>query len=198
MIQARRLFLYLLPLALFVGLTLLLSSGIGKDPTYLASSLVGKQLPAFSKKRLLKLDTIITEKDFKGPALINIFGSWCPACYHEHPFLLKLAATKQINLYGINYNDEIAPALKYIRDQGNPYSLIAFDDNGRLGIELGVYGAPETFLIGKDQQILYRHVGVISEAIWKNKMQPLLTKNQGQSEATTMIETQPVQGKADE
>ncbi len=174
MVQARRLFLYLLPLALFVALTLLLSSGIGKDPTYQDSSLIGKAMPEFSKKRLLDLDVIITEKDFKGPALINIFGSWCPACYHEHPYLMKLAAAKQINLYGINYNDQVQPALEFLAELGNPYQLIAFDDNGRLGIELGVYGAPETFLIDQNQKIIYRHVGVMSDAIWKGKMLPLL------------------------
>jgi cytochrome c biogenesis protein CcmG/thiol:disulfide interchange protein DsbE len=174
MVQVRRLFLYLLPLALFVILTILLSSGIGKDPTYQESNLIGKALPNFSKKNLMKIKSTITEKDFKGPALINIFGSWCPACYHEHPFLMKLAASEAINIYGVNYNDELQPALEFIKQQGNPYDLIVFDDNGRLGIELGVYGAPETFLINKDQRIIYRHVGVMSETIWKTKILPLL------------------------
>jgi len=184
MVQARRLFLYLLPLALFVGLTLLLSSGIGKDPTFQDSNLIGEALPEFSKKNLMKFDSMIAKKDFTGPALINIFGSWCPACYHEHPYLMKLSASGAIKVYGVNYNDEQQAALKFLRERGNPYSLIAYDDNGRLGIELGVYGAPETFLINKDQRIIYRHVGVMSEAIWINKMLPLLNPKTTETDST--------------
>ncbi len=174
MAQARRLFLYLLPLALFVGLTVLLYSGIGKDPTLLNSTMIGKALPEFSKPRLMQIKTLITEKDLQGPALINVFGSWCPACYHEHPYLMNLAATNEITIYGLNYKDQIEPALEFVEEQGNPYDLIIFDENGRLGIDLGVYGAPETFVINKDNRIVYRHVGVLSPQILKDKIMPAL------------------------
>ncbi len=176
MIQSKRLFLYLLPLALFVGLTLLLYSGLGKDPTELDSQLIGQKIPVFSKSLLFKPDAIITDKDIKGPALINIWGSWCPACYHEHPYFMELAKQKVVAIYGLNYKDGRAEALKFIQKLGNPYDQIIVDKNGRLGIDLGVYGAPETFVINHENRIVYRHVGVVNAQVWETLLKPRLTQ----------------------
>ncbi|PIP80398.1 MAG: DsbE family thiol:disulfide interchange protein [Gammaproteobacteria bacterium CG22_combo_CG10-13_8_21_14_all_40_8] len=174
MVQSKRLVLYLLPLTLFVGLTLLLYSELGQDPTLLESQLIGQKIPEFSKPLLMKPDVIITDKDIHGPALLNVWASWCPSCYHEHPFLMKLSAIQGVQIYGINYKDQRADALKYIQDQGNPYQGIIVDENGRLGIDLGVYGAPETFVIDKDNKIVYRHVGVVTEGVWESILKPKL------------------------
>ncbi len=177
--QTKRVLLYLLPLTLFFGLTILLYSGLGQDPTLLESQLVGQKIPEFSKKLLMNPEQTITDKDIKGPALLNVWASWCPSCYHEHPFFMKLSKDKSIRIYGVNYKDKTEDALKYIRDQGNPYKKIIVDDNGRLGIDLGVYGAPETFVIDKNNQIIYRHVGVLNQQIWDQVIKPKLFAEKG-------------------
>jgi cytochrome c biogenesis protein CcmG/thiol:disulfide interchange protein DsbE len=162
--------LMLLPLLFFIAMVALLFAGLGKDPTKLDSLLVGKQFPEFEKSILLDVKKIVTSKDIQGPALVNVFASWCPPCYQEHPNLMKLAANKEVTIYGVNYKDTRSDALKFIKNLGNPYQFIVFDDNGRLGIDLGVYGAPETFLINSDNQIVYRHVGIINDEVWNTKL----------------------------
>jgi len=171
--------IYLLPLILFIAMVILLFSGLGKDPTKLESQLIGKVIPKFEKSLLLIPEKKITNEDLKGPALINVFASWCPSCYQEHPHLMNLAAAKAIRIYGLNYKDKRNDGLKFIKDLGNPYEYILFDDNGRLGIELGVYGAPETFVINSDNKIIYRHVGVVSESVWLQKIKPMLYPETG-------------------
>jgi len=173
--------IYLLPLFLFFAMVGLLFSGLGKDPTKLESQLIGKAIPKFKKSLLLDTDKVLSNEDIQGPALINVFGSWCPSCYQEHPYLMKLAANKSIKIIGLNYKDKREDGLKFIRDLGNPYDFILFDNNGRLGIELGVYGAPETFVIDKDNRIIYRHVGVVTNTVWLKKIKPMLTGNSATS-----------------
>ncbi|MDH5433414.1 MAG: DsbE family thiol:disulfide interchange protein [Gammaproteobacteria bacterium] len=168
-----------LPFAAFIILGLILYSGIGKDPTKLDSRLIGKAIPAFSKSLLLS-DQTITEKDIKGPALINVFASWCPACYSEHPYLMELSAKEKVVIYGLNYKDDKQDALKFIDRLGNPYNMIIFDNNGRLGIDLGVYGAPETFVVDKSNTIVYRHVGEVNERVWTNIILPKMLGTEGQ------------------
>lgn len=170
--QANKKLLFLLPLVLFLAMTVLLYSGLGKDPTQLKSQLIGKPIPSFEKSLLLSPEKVVTEKYIQGPALINVFASWCPSCYHEHPHLLKLAESGVVNIYGLNYKDKRQAGLKFINDLGNPYKGILFDDNGRLGIDLGVYGAPETFAIDADNQIAYRHVGIVTLDVWQNILKP--------------------------
>lgn len=164
--------LFYVPLFLFIVMTIILFSGLGKDPTELESQLIGKPLPTFQKTLLLSPETLINEKFIQGPALINVFASWCPSCYSEHPYLMKLAKSKAIKIYGLNYKDKKSDALEFINKLGNPYDLIIFDNNGRLGIDLGVYGAPETFVINKQNEIIYRHVGIVSMKVWQEILHP--------------------------
>jgi len=171
---------FLLPLILFAIMVILLFTGLGKDPTKLESQLIGKDFPKFEKTLLLSPATIVTNADIKGPALINVFASWCPSCYQEHPNLMRLAATKAITIYGLNYKDERAAGQKFTNDQGNPYDFILFDYNVRLGIELGVYGAPETFVIDSNNMIIYRHVGVVTQSVWQTIIKPMLVVNNTQ------------------
>ena len=166
--------LFLIPLLVFIGMAILLYSGLGKDPTRLESQLLGKPVPSFSNSLLLNLEKQVTDKDIKGPALLNVFGSWCPTCYVEHPYLMQIAERKLVTLYGLNYNDKIAAGLEYIRKQGNPYELIIADPSGRLGIDFGVYGAPETFVIDKDNKVIYRHVGMVTPGVWEQLLKPML------------------------
>jgi cytochrome c biogenesis protein CcmG, thiol:disulfide interchange protein DsbE len=179
--------IYLIPLAIFVLMVVLLASGLGKDPTKLDSTLIGQPLPQFNKSLLVatnqfSLEQTVTQADLKGPALINIFASWCPSCYFEHPDLMKLSEAGEITIYGINYKDKREAGLKFINDLGNPYDMIIFDRNGRLGIDLGVYGAPETFVLDANNKIIYRHVGVVTQKVWHDLLKPML--NLEQSEAT--------------
>lgn len=167
--------IFLSPLILFLGMAILLYTGLGKDPTELDSQLIGKPIPAFKKSLLLDASAQITDKDLKGPALVNVFASWCPACYHEHPYLMKLAESGEAKIYGLNYKDKRDKGLKFVNDLGNPYYQIIFDDNGRLGIDMGVYGAPETFVINADNQIVYRHVGIVNEQVWNTILKPKMS-----------------------
>jgi len=170
--------LYLLPLFLFIVMVAVLASGLGKDPTKLDSQMIGKSLPIFQKTLLFDKTKLISEKDIKGPALINVFASWCPSCYHEHPHLMKLAESKSVKIYGLNYKDKRDKGLKFIRDLGNPYDKIVFDDNGRLGIDLGVYGAPETFVVNTANQVVYRHVGIVTQQVWLELLKPKMFAEQ--------------------
>jgi len=182
--------LFLIPFIIFVGLVLLLYSQLGKDPTMLESQLVGKSIPEFRKTDLLDEKVLITDADLKGPALINVFASWCPSCYNEHPHYMKLSKSNEnVHLYGLNYKDTRTDGLKFINDLGNPYERIIFDENGRLGIDLGVYGAPETFVINENNKIIYRHVGIVSDKVWKTKIKPMLERSMNRKSSATKSST---------
>lgn len=176
--------IFIAPLVAFLFLVFLLSTGLGKDPTRLDSKLVGKSIPQFSLPSLLRPEQQITPNDIKGPALLNVFASWCPACYSEHEFLLNLSRQNQATIYGLNYKDVREKGIGFIEHQGNPYRLIISDLKGRLGIDMGVYGAPETFVINVNNQIVYRHVGVVDQNAWdsilKDKLYPPSNVETGQ------------------
>ncbi|WP_196137649.1 DsbE family thiol:disulfide interchange protein [Aliikangiella sp. G2MR2-5] len=165
-------FVFLIPFLFFVAMAILLWTGLGKDPTKLDSQLIGKAIPVFSRSTLQDESVTITNDDIKGPALINVFASWCPSCYNEHPYLMTLSKSKEIKIYGLNYKDERSKGLKFINDLGNPYYQIIFDNSGRLGIDMGVYGAPETFLINDKNEIIYRHVGIVNQQVWEEILKP--------------------------
>lgn len=167
--------LYLLPLLLFVALGALLYNSLGNDPRLLPSAKVGKSLPEFSLPALGS-EEILTADAFRGePFLLNVWATWCPSCRVEHPVLNQLAASG-INIYGLNYKDQEGEALNYLSQLGNPYKQVIRDDNGDLGLDLGVYGAPETYIIGADNTIIYRHVGVVTLENWQTVLKPLYEK----------------------
>ena len=179
--------LFFVPLVLFFAMAVMLYTGLGKDPTELESQLIGKPLPQFSKTLLLNESKTITDKDIKGPALVNVFASWCPACYHEHPYLMHLSESalvksNEFRIYGLNYKDQRAKGLKFVNDLGNPYDEIIFDSNGRLGIDMGVYGAPETFVINENNEIIYRHVGIVNQGVWETILKPKMFPKQSKPE----------------
>lgn len=160
-----------LPLVLFAGLAIFLGVGLQKDPSLLPSAKVDKPLPAFSLPSLQDASRMLTQAEIKGPALVNVWGTWCPNCQIEHPLLVELAKGG-IRLYGLNYKDDRATALAYLQQMGNPYSEVVFDEKGSLGFDLGVYGAPETFLIDAQGVIKYRHVGEITADQWRTVLWP--------------------------
>lgn len=166
---------YLVPLAIFVVLGLLLAYGLNLDPRKIPSPLIGKSLPAFSLTTVADPARNVGRDDLLGRAyLLNVWASWCVACRQEHPLLNELARNKTVTIIGINYKDKREDALGWLGSLGNPYELSLADIDGRLGIELGVYGVPETFVIDKQGVIRYKQIGPITPEVWEQKLAPLI------------------------
>ncbi|MCQ4346667.1 DsbE family thiol:disulfide interchange protein [Pseudomonas stutzeri] len=167
----RRLLL-LLPLAGFLALAALLYEGLFLDPRDIGSTMIGKPLPAFELPSLEEPERTLGSADIRGPALLNVWATWCPTCRAEHEMLNRLAA-QGVAVYGINYKDNGAAARKWLAELGNPYRFNVEDPQGSLGINLGVYGAPETFLLDKDGIVRHKYVGAIDESVWRQQLAPL-------------------------
>ena len=166
----KRRLLLLLPLLVFLGMSAFLYVGLYRDPAELPSALIGKPFPAFSLPALDDPERTLSEADLKGrPALVNVWATWCPSCRVEHPFLNRLAEAGVV-IHGVNYKDERAPAQKWLRELHNPYQLNIEDARGSLGLDLGVYGAPETFFVDAQGVIRHKYVGVIDEQVWREKL----------------------------
>lgn len=164
-----------IPLLVFVLIGFFLWSGIGKDPHLVPSPLVGKPVPAFDAPALADPTRRITAQSLAGtPYVLNVFASWCVSCRAEHPVLMEYARKGEIKLVGFNWKDQPEDANRWLQQFGNPYQDILTDLDGRLGIDFGVYGAPESFVIGADGTVLYKHVGPLSaediETIVKPKL----------------------------
>lgn len=168
-----------LPLILFVGLIVafmiqLNRNAAGDDPKHLDSALIGHPVPTFSKTSLLNNQPIAALPTGK-PYLLNVWATWCPTCYAEHGYLVTLAK-QGVNIIGIDYKDTESKAKQFIQSNGNPYKEIIFDENGGLGLDLGVYGAPETFLVDSNGIIHYRHAGDVNERVWNETLKPIYEK----------------------
>lgn len=162
-----------IPLALFALLIGLLTYGLSLDPKKIPSPLVGKPLPAFDLPMLEDPRRRLTNADFRGkPFLINVWASWCAACKQEHPALLALAGTRRVALIGLNYKDKPEDAKQVLAQDGNPYDLSVTDMDGRTGIDWGVYGVPETFVVDAQGIIRYKHIGPVTEADLQQKLLP--------------------------
>ena len=146
--------------------------GLQLDPREMPSALIDRPLPEFQLPRLGD-DTMVERVNVIGEvAFFNVWATWCISCRMEHPYLQKLA-DQGIPIFGVNYKDETAAALAWLQELGDPYTLNVEDVEGTLGLDLGVYGAPETYLVDAEGIIRYRHVGVINERIWEGVLQPL-------------------------
>lgn len=167
-----RIALFAIPLLLFVGMVVLFANGIGKDPSHLPSARIGKAFPEFVLSSLKDPAHLLTEKDLKGQvALLNVWATWCPSCRVEHPAFMQLKADGVL-IYGVNYKDDREAANKYLDTLGDPFQFSIYDDAGNLGIDLGVYGAPETYILDRDGQVRYRFVGVLDEEGWESTLKP--------------------------
>ncbi len=167
--MSRRLLL-LVPLLLFMGLAVLLYRGLYLDPKALPSALVGQPLPAFSLPAVNDPGRQLTAETFRGgPALVNVWATWCTACRAEHPVLNWLAG-QGVRILGVNYKDDPRAARQWLQDFQDPYQLDVSDGQGTLGLDLGVYGAPETFFVDRQGVIRYRHAGPITEALWREQL----------------------------
>lgn len=172
----KRLVLFL-PVVLVIVLGVVLFAGIGKDPTHLDSALIGKPVPAFTLSDLAEADKQLDTEVFRGQvSLLNVWGTWCPACRDEHDDLVWLAEEKGVRIIGLNYKDKREDALKWLDRLGNPYALTIYDPKGTLGFDLGVYGAPETYVIDAEGVVRHRHVGVVNEKVWQEDLEPLVKR----------------------
>jgi len=165
---------HFLPFIFFISLIVLLFSFLDKDEDQLRSVLLDKNFPDFSLPKLESQETV-TGQDFSElPLLLNVWATWCIACRVEHPFLMQLKEESVVKIYGLNYKDQREKAIKLLDQIGNPYEFSIFDQKGKLALDLGVYGAPETFLVDEKGVIKVRHVGVLTKEIWEKKFKVIL------------------------
>jgi cytochrome c biogenesis protein CcmG/thiol:disulfide interchange protein DsbE len=168
---------FLIPLLLFVVLVGFLAVGLNRDPHELPSPLIGKPAPAFEVPQLEQANKTFSPESLKGQVwILNVWASWCVACREEHPMLLELSKAKIAPLIGLDYKDQREDALAMLARQGNPYTLSAFDGNGRVGINYGVYGVPETYVIDKAGIIRFKHIGPITTEVLNQKIYPLINE----------------------
>ena len=166
---------FLVPLTVFLLLVGLLFKGLSLDPKLVPSPLIGKPMPVFTLPRLQDPDATISDTDLRGEVFImNIWATWCTACRAEHEVLLKLARSGKVKLYGLNYKDQRAKAQRWLLQLGNPYVANAYDADGRTGIDWGVYGAPETFVIDRQGIIRHKHIGPLTVEVINREILPLI------------------------
>lgn len=167
----------LIPLGLFVVLVVFLAIGLTRDPHEVPSPLIGKAAPDFSAPRLHAPDQRFGAQQMLGKVwLLNVWASWCAACRQEHPLLVEVARRNIVPIVGLNYKDTRDAAQNWLQEIGNPYVLSAFDADGRVGIDYGVYGVPETFLIDQQGIIRYKHIGPITARALETELLPRIRK----------------------
>ncbi|MEO8652853.1 MAG: DsbE family thiol:disulfide interchange protein [Ramlibacter sp.] len=168
---------FLIPLALFAVLVGFLIVGLQRDPRQIPSPLVQKPAPAFNVAQLVAADKTFSPADMKGQVwMLNVWASWCVACREEHPLLVQLKGAKIVPVVGLDYKDQRPAALKFLSQNGDPYYLSAYDLDGRVGIDYGVYGVPETFIIDKNGVIQHKQIGPITPEALEKTILPLIEK----------------------
>jgi cytochrome c biogenesis protein CcmG, thiol:disulfide interchange protein DsbE len=166
-----------IPLALFGVLVAFLFVGLFRDPREVPSPLVNKPAPAFEVPQLVAAQERFAPGNLKGKVwLLNVWASWCVACREEHPTLVEFSKSQKVPLVGLDYKDTRPAALKFLAQHGDPYQLSAFDMDGRVGIDYGVYGVPETFVIDKEGVIRYKQIGPITTEALQTTILPLIEK----------------------
>lgn len=165
------------PLLIFITLVIFLGIGLTRDPHLVPSPLINKPVPEFSLPRLADANQQLAASDLRGQvSLLNVWASWCVSCRSEHPVLLDLAKKNVVTIYGLNYKDNREDALNWLEYYGNPYAESAHDLDGKVGIDFGVYGVPETFVVDKQGIIRYKQIGPITEDILRETILPLITR----------------------
>jgi cytochrome c biogenesis protein CcmG/thiol:disulfide interchange protein DsbE len=170
---------YVVPLAIFGVIAVFFFLGLGLNPNYVPSPLVGKPIPEFSLPSLMDPEVTVSDRTLRGQAaLVNVWGTWCVECRHEHGFLVELARAG-VPIYGLNLKDDRSSALDWLAVLGNPYVSSVFDPEGRAAVDWGVTAAPETFLLGRDGTILHKHISPLTPQVWERDFLPLLRKDCG-------------------
>ena len=167
----------LIPLVIFVALLAILGIGLNLDPREIPSPFIGKPAPEFTLNQLKDPSKNFSPEDLKGKVwLLNVWASWCTTCREEHPLLVEFSKQKIVPIIGLNYKDKSTEALEWLNRMGDPYELSVADIKGNVGIDYGVYGVPETFLIDQSGKIVLKHTGPITDAVMNEKILPLIKK----------------------
>lgn len=171
---------FLLPLGIFIVLVGFLAVGLRLDPREVPSPLINKPAPPFTLPELMDPQRTFSQKDMLGKVwLLNVWASWCVSCREEHPVLVEFSKRNIVPVYGLNYKDDRKDALAWLARLGNPYTTSIMDRDGRIGIDYGVYGVPETYVIDKQGVIRYKQIGPVTPEILDAKIVPLVKKLQG-------------------
>jgi cytochrome c biogenesis protein CcmG/thiol:disulfide interchange protein DsbE len=171
---------FLIPLAVFIVLLVFLAVGLKLDPREVPSPLIGKPAPGFALARLDDAAQTIKREDMLGKVwMLNVWASWCVACREEHPLLMAFSRKKLLPLYGLNYKDQRPDGLAWLGQFGNPYDASLFDADGRVGIDFGVYGVPETFIIDRAGVVRLKHIGPLTPEVIQSKIEPLVRQLNG-------------------
>jgi len=167
----------LVPLAVFAALAVLLAVGLTLNPREIPSPLVGKPVPVFELPPVRGCTLGLASANLKGEvSIVNVFASWCVACRDEHPVFMQMQREGLVPIHGLNYKDQPADAQKWLDDLGDPYRRTGADIDGRVAIDWGVYGVPETFVIDRDGRIAYKHIGAVTPRLLQETLRPLIAK----------------------
>jgi len=174
----------LIPLGVFLLLVVFLGLGFQlRDPHFLPSELIDRPFPEFELVDLHDGRVVRSRRALVGEiSLVNVWATWCPNCVIEHPELVRIAAEEGVPIYGVNYNDDTPKAIAWLQRRKDPYRFSLVDDEGRLAIDLGVYGAPETFVLDEKGVIQYRHVGTVTNEVWRQDLLPVIEHLRGRRE----------------
>ena len=169
--------LLVVPLLVLGALVILFYSGLHRDPRLVPSPLVGKPAPAFSLPRLGEPDKLLSRDDLQGQvSLLNVWATWCVGCREEHALLIEIARSSGIPIYGLNYKDQYQDALDWLARFGDPYLASGYDAEGTVGIDLGVYGLPETFVVDARGVVAYKHIGPLTPEVWQQRILPIINR----------------------
>ncbi|WP_291844131.1 DsbE family thiol:disulfide interchange protein [Maricaulis sp.] len=169
-----RAFLFL-PLAIFIVMGVYFALGLREDPSAIPSQMIDRPLPAFDLAGIAEGEPGLSRADLDGRvALLNVFGSWCPPCEIEHPMLMQISRSGRVPIYGVNWRDAPGDGAAWLARNGNPYHRVGDDAAGNLAFELGITGAPETFLVDQQGRVRFHHVGIIDETVWRSILLPMI------------------------
>lgn len=172
----------LIPLILFLVIAIFLWQALGRDPGLLSSPLINQPVPTFSLQNIEDPNDNWTEQDLRGRvSVMNVWATWCQPCIEELPVLINISQTTDVPIYGLNYKDDRTQAKNWLKQLGNPFVKTGFDGDGRVAIDWGVYGVPETFIIDQAGVIRYKYIGILTDDVWQNTLLPIVTSlQQGQ------------------
>lgn len=171
---------FLIPVVLFGVLVIVFSVGLNRDPSFVPSPLIGKPVPSFNLARLRQSDQSFSDADLRGRvSVLNVWATWCVGCREEHETLMQIASLGDVPIYGLNWKDDEEQASAWLVQLGDPYVASGFDADGKVAIDWGVYGAPETFLVDPAGIILYRHISPLTMEIWRSEFVPRINKARG-------------------
>ncbi len=171
---------FTVPLAAFLLLVVMFVVGLTKDPSRIPSPLLNNPAPTYELPSLADPEVLVGSTTYANKmALVNIWATWCPGCRQEHDFLVELANENVLPIFGLNWRDNRPDALRWLEALGDPYIATAFDEDGRIGIDWGAYGAPETFLVDENGIVIYKHIAPLTRDIWQREFVPLITAAQG-------------------